>query len=1043
MRKIMSQRTDRRSRAKTAVVRTLTVLGLIWAGAASAELPAARLTSVFPPGAKQGTAVEVTIAGTDLDDVSQLLFSHPSIVAKPKLDAAGKPEANKFVVTIAANAPLGIHDMRAGGGQYGLSNVRTFSVGDLPEIISPATNRTGLAAFEVPVGSAVNAQVSAREIAYFKFNVKQGQRVLIEADALGIDSPLQPVLVLFDAKGREMERDRTGQLIDFRAPADGTYLFGVHDFVWRGGADQLCRVSISSRPRIEYILPPVGQPGTTGKFTLYGRNLPGGTPAPDMLIAGKPLEKLVVDIALPADPKQAQLLASSQPVTPREAGLDAIEYRLSSANGASNPIRIGFAAAPVVAEIATPNDKPALAQKVTVPCEFAGQFHPRADRDWITFDAKAGEALWLEIYSERLGSHSSPFFLIQRVKKNEKGEELITDVKDVSGSETRNTGADFNAASADGEFRFDVKEDGVYRVMMYDLFNTAASKPGNVYRLSIRKAAPDFRIAAMVLPPLAIAANSREVTLSSATIRQGESLPVKVVAYRRDGFDGDIQVTLTGLPAGVIASPAIISAGTQSTIVLLNAGAQAAEWSGPVTITGRAQINGAEVAREARSAAVSASSYDATAQLPIVRVRLTSAFVLSVNSREKIPLEIAPVESKVWETSVAGILNIPLKVQNHDGFEIAKKLKLFGHPAVATIKEVDVAASKNDGTLELNLTTGKLPPGTHALYLRTQVKGKYRRVPEAQAKAAETTSKDADKIAIERIATLKVATDAFVVASKSLTDANTAKQAAETALAAVNAEVPKAQAAFDAADKAFKDAEVKLKALQADATKPAAEKDLAAKDVEAKRAVVTAAKAALDNAINVKQKTAQTQLATATTAAAAAVTLQAAGKKKSDDAAAESKLSDDKKKEAADFSKLMTERSKPKDVTHTFYSTPIIVKVVPAPIELVPIAAPAPLKAGEKIEIKVSIKRLFGFNEPVTVSLAVAGNPKGVTIPNVTIAKDLSEATIVINADAKSAAGDFTGTVEASLKLNGTDLKVATPLALKVIAAPAAAAATK
>lgn len=1036
----MSQRIDCGLRVKTAAVCVLAALGLFATGAAMAQLPVTRLTSVFPPGAQRGATVEVTIAGTDLDDVNLLQFSHPGLQAKPKLDAAGKPEANKFVVTVAANTPLGIHDMRVGGGQYGLSNVRAFSVGDLREVISPATNRMALAAFDVAIGSVVNAQISAREIAYFKFQLKQGQRILIEGDSLGIDSPLQPVLVLFDAKGREMERDRTGQLLDFRAPSDGTYMFGVHDFLWRGGVDQLGRVTISLRPRIEFILPPIGQPGATGKFTLYGRNLPGGTPVPDMLIEGKQLDKLVVDIALPADPKLALQLASSKPVTPREAGMDAIEYRLESPNGTSNPSRIGFAMAPVVAEAATPNDKPALAQKVVVPCEFVGQFHPRADRDWITFDAKAGEAWWVEIYSERLGSFSSPFFLIQRVKKNEKGEEVVSEVKDVSGSEARNTGADFNAASADGEYRFDVKEDGSYRVMMYDLYNTAAPKPGNVYRLSIRKATPDFRMAAMVLPPLPIAANSSEVLLAAATLRQGEALPVKVVAYRRDGFDGDISVTLTGLPAGVTASAATITAGTQSTQVLLYAGLQAADWSGPVVITGRAQINGAEVARDARPAAVSASTYDATAQLPIVRARLTSAFVLSVNGKEKIPLEIAPVEAKIWETSVAGILSIPIKVQNHDGFEIAKKLKLFGHPAVAQIKEVDVAANTTNGTLELNLNTGKLPPGTHALYLRSQVKGKYRRVPEAQAKAAETVSKEADKVAAERIATLKVASDALAVAVKTSTTATATKTTAEQAIVAVNAEVTKSQQAFDAADKAFKDAEVKLKALQADAAKPAAEKDLAAKDVEAKRVLVAAAKAALDAAINVKQKTAQTQLTAATQAVAASVVAQRDAQTKSDAAAAQSKLSEDKKKELGDFSKLMTERSKAKEVTHTFYSAPIVVKVAPAPIEVAPVAAPVSVKAGEKAEVKIVIKRLFGFNEPVTVSLAVAGNPKGVTLAKGTIEKDKNEVTISIMADAKPAAGDFTGTVEATLKLNGTDLKVTTPLTLKVIAAPAAAA---
>ena len=34
---------------------------------AFAQLPTAQLTSVFPPGGKQGSAVEVTVAGADLE----------------------------------------------------------------------------------------------------------------------------------------------------------------------------------------------------------------------------------------------------------------------------------------------------------------------------------------------------------------------------------------------------------------------------------------------------------------------------------------------------------------------------------------------------------------------------------------------------------------------------------------------------------------------------------------------------------------------------------------------------------------------------------------------------------------------------------------------------------------------------------------------------------------------------------------------------------------------------------------------------------------
>ena len=61
---------------------------LLWAlpDAAAQQLPRARLTSVFPAGGQQGTTLDVTVAGGDLDGANQLVFSHAGIKAIPKKD---------------------------------------------------------------------------------------------------------------------------------------------------------------------------------------------------------------------------------------------------------------------------------------------------------------------------------------------------------------------------------------------------------------------------------------------------------------------------------------------------------------------------------------------------------------------------------------------------------------------------------------------------------------------------------------------------------------------------------------------------------------------------------------------------------------------------------------------------------------------------------------------------------------------------------------------------------------------------------------------
>ena len=75
----------------------------------SAQLPQARLLTVFPAGGQRGTAVDLTtISGVDLDELSALYFTHPGITAAPKttmVDGKPQPVPGQFTVTIAADVP--------------------------------------------------------------------------------------------------------------------------------------------------------------------------------------------------------------------------------------------------------------------------------------------------------------------------------------------------------------------------------------------------------------------------------------------------------------------------------------------------------------------------------------------------------------------------------------------------------------------------------------------------------------------------------------------------------------------------------------------------------------------------------------------------------------------------------------------------------------------------------------------------------------------------------------------------------------------------
>lgn len=785
------------------------------ANIAAAQLPVAQLLALSPPGGQQGTTVDVTLtSGTDLDGAKGLYFSHPGItaaakMAPPKLpQLAAEPLVNQFAVTIAADVPPGVYDVRS-IGTFGVSNPRSFVVGTLPEVKEQGGNNTREKAQAVELNTAVNGTADGNNSDWYKFTAKAGQRFVIDCWAQRIDSRMDATLELYDAAGKQLARNRDfnrrDPLIDASIAADGEYYLKVYDFVYGGGAEHVYRFAVSTGPYVDYILPPAGAPGTKGKFTLYGRNLPGGAPADGLAIEGRPLEKLAVEIDVPAD-KATERAPPGTLAKPEEAEIDGFEYRLVAPQGTSNACFVGYTTAPIVAE-QEPNDEPAKANVVTVPCEYVGEFGPRGNPDWLQFDAKANEVYWVEAISERLGLPTDPAVLIQRVTKNDKGEEQVADVTDLDDLGANHGGLSFNTTSVDGAFRFAIPADGTYRVMIRDLALNPRNDPRRIYRLSIHREQPDFRLAAVPVYP---ANNKTEARPWNPLLRRGTTERIDVVAFRRDGFAGDIMVTAEGLPAGVTAAPVIIGPGQNATTLTLTANDQAADFVGPIQIVGRAKIGAADVARAARPGSV---LYNSPQNVP-AHARLARSLVMAVTASDTAPLTIELGEGKTWEMSRAGKLEIPVKVTRRGQIKGNITLTGLNLPPNVQPQPLTLDGNTNEGKFNLQINP-QAPLGEFSLYLQAQMTAAYRR-DVAAAEAAAKAKADVEKAAADLAAASQAAETAKQAAVKAAADADAAFKAAQAA---------KQQATADnqaAADKALAEAEAKLKA--ANEAKAAAEK---------------------------------------------------------------------------------------------------------------------------------------------------------------------------------------------------------------------------
>ena len=266
------------------LVGTLAVSLRLAGAPAFAQLPQARLFSIFPAGGKAGTTVELALTTfDDLDGVDRLLFNHPGITALPKMQKTGGPVPNVFVVTIRPDVPSGIYEVCA-GGTYGLSNPRIFAVGSQEETRETEPNNDPDKPNELVPGRLMNGAIgAATDVDFFRFSGKRGQHFVVTCRASDLDSRLSAVIELTAPDGRRLgyarEELRHDPVIDAVLPEDGSYLLKVHDFLFRGGPEYVYRISSGNLPYIDYIMPPAGVAGTTGRFTIVGRNLPGGKPA--------------------------------------------------------------------------------------------------------------------------------------------------------------------------------------------------------------------------------------------------------------------------------------------------------------------------------------------------------------------------------------------------------------------------------------------------------------------------------------------------------------------------------------------------------------------------------------------------------------------------------------------------------------------------------------------------------------------------------------------------------------------------------------------
>ena len=545
----------------TSVTRVAVVWGwalLVLTSAVSAQsvcLPAPRLLTITPMGGQAGTTFEVSITGENFEDAEELSFSHPGITATYKLDDNGLPVANRYVVTIADDCPAGVHEARV-MTRLGVSTSRAFNVGMLPEVTQSAANTSLETAMPLDVDSIANASATRQAIDYFSFEAEEGQRMIVDCAAKGIDSKLKPVVVIADSNGADLLVERRGGMLDFEVPQSGRYVVKVHDLTFNGGKEYFYRLAVR---RV----------------------------AADEVVARQPSVKLVSAFSWPpAGLTDDNLQPESEP-----------NNQHSEAQPISLPCDISGSFYPA-ADVDT------------------FEFHAKKGEVWWVEVAseRLGRPTDPSIIVQHVGGEGGDEQFTDVVELSD----IPSPVK-VSSNGYSYDGPPYNAGSSDILGKIEIQADGVHRLQLRDLFGGTRSDPNNVYRLVIRKAQPDFALVGWALH-MNLRNGDRNALSKPMALRGGSTMAFEVVVVRRDGFDGAINLFLDNLPEGVTATGLTIPAGKSDGKVLVTAAPDAPRGLTSANFYGEATIDGEVVRRPCRLASMQWPVPNAWSEIPSPRL---------------------------------------------------------------------------------------------------------------------------------------------------------------------------------------------------------------------------------------------------------------------------------------------------------------------------------------------------------------------------------------------------------------------------------------
>jgi hypothetical protein len=466
------------------------------------------LMGIHPVAVQAGATTECEASARyNLHGAYQVFVTGTGVTTEvdPPKPATPKPVVQKLKVRfkVAADALLGPREVRIATPQ-GVSTVGQVVVVRDPIVREAEPNDTLATAQAITLPATICGSIGRLEdVDYYKFKVAAGTSLTFHVQCQRLQNKIHdlqehadPILTLRNAGGTVLAVNDNyfygDSLLNYRFATAGEYFLEIRDTRYSGHPDWYYAIEINDRPFVTNVHPIAVTAGVATRLQLIG-------------------------FTLPADPHTTLTLPAETP-----DGLHWIMLPLGNGQ-LSNAAPVIVSRLPQVLEADGDNNTAGKAQAVPVPAGISGRIETPGDVDCYSFEAKAGERFCFEVVAR---DHQSALDSIIRVC-NDKGDRLIENDDYFDRLVHADSRIENWAAPANGRFVVEIR----------DLHQRGG--PNFVYFLKITRSQPHFEL---------------DIDTDKTLLAPGTAAPIYVRVRRKNGFTGEVQLAIDGLPPGVSAT---------------------------------------------------------------------------------------------------------------------------------------------------------------------------------------------------------------------------------------------------------------------------------------------------------------------------------------------------------------------------------------------------------------------------------------------------------------------------------------------------------